>query len=152
MNIFPIAPAESRYLWFLIPVFVVLLGAMALIATSVRGAHAASFEIVPEGLRLRGDLYGRFIPKAQLRVDLARRVDLASNAELRPKWRRIGTGLPGYQAGWFRLRNGDKALLYLTDRTRAVYLPTTDGYSVLISPLDPDGFLVRLKSELGSAP
>ena len=28
MNIFPIAPAESRYLWFLIPVIVILLGAI----------------------------------------------------------------------------------------------------------------------------
>ena len=40
MNIFPIAPAESRYLWFLIPVIVILLGAMVLVATSVRGAHS----------------------------------------------------------------------------------------------------------------
>ncbi len=152
MNVFPIAPAESRYLWFLIPVLAILLGAMALIVTTVRGAHAASFEIVPEGLRLRGDLYGRLIPRAQLRVDLARRVDLTRDTELRPTWRRMGTGLPGYQAGWFRLRNGDKALLYLTDRARAVYLPTTAGYSVLISPADPDGFLARLKGASGSAP
>ena len=116
MNIFPIAPAESRYLWFLIPVVVILVGAIALVATSVRGAHASRFEIRPDGLRLEGDWYGRFIPKTQLRVDLARRVDLGYQEELRPRWRRLGTGLPGYQAGWFRLRNGEKALLYLTDR------------------------------------
>jgi len=150
MNTFPIAPAESRYLWFLIPVILILLGAMVLIATSVRGAHSSSFEIRPEGLRLRGDVYGRLIPKAQLRVDLARRVDLTREEELRPKWRRMGTGLPGYQAGWFRLRNGEKALLYLTDRTRAVYVPTTAGYGLLLSPSDPDGFLARLRAVLSS--
>ena len=61
-------------------------------------------------------------------------------------WRRMGTGLPGYQAGWFRLRNGEKALLYLTDRARAVYIPTTAGYSLLLSPADPDGFLSQLRS------
>jgi hypothetical protein len=82
-------------------------------------------------------------------VDLARRVDLGSQVELRPKWRRMGTGLPGYQAGWFRLRNGEKALLYLTDRTRAVYIPTTAGYSLLLSPADPDRFLSQLRSVLG---
>jgi len=150
MNIFPIAPAESRYLWFLIPVIVILLGAMVLVATSVRGAHSSSFEIRPEGLRLRGDLYGRLIPKAQLRLNLVRRVDLTREQDLRPKWRRLGTGLPGYQAGWFRLRNGDKALLYLTNRTRAVYVPTTAGYGLLLSPADPDGFLSRLRAVLGS--
>jgi len=144
MNIFPIAPAESRYLWFLIPVIIILLGAMVLAATSVRGAHSSSFEIRPEGLRLRG----RLIPKAQLRLNLVRRVDLTREQDLRPKWRRLGTGLPGYQAGWFRLRNGDKALLYLTDRTRAVYVPTTAGYGLLLSPADPDGFLSRLGAVL----
>ena len=148
MNVFPIAPAESRYLWLLIPVIVVLLGGMALITTTVRGAHASRFAIRAEGLRLEGDLYGRLVPKAQLRVDLARRVDLGREEELRPKWRRMGTALPGYQAGWFRLRNGEKALLYLTDRTRAVYIPTTAGYSLLLSPADPDEFLSQLRRML----
>lgn len=146
MSIFPIAPAASRYLWFMIPVVVILLGAVALLATSIRGAQSSTFEIHPDGLRLRGDLWGRFIPKAELRVDLARRVDMTQEEGLRPKWRRIGTALPGYQSGWFRLRNGDKALLYLTDRTRAVYVPTTAGYILLLSPADPDGFLSTLRA------
>jgi len=150
MNAFPIAPAESRYFWFLIPVIVILVGVMALLATSVRGAHASRFEIRADGLRLEGDLYGRLVPRPELRVDLARRVDLGQEEQLRPKSRRIGTALPGYQAGWFRLRNGEKALLYLTDRTRAVYIPTTAGYSLLVSPADPDGFLSQLRSVLGS--
>src|ERR1041385_4397029 len=154
MNVFPIAPAESRYLWSLIPVTVLLLGVLiggvGLLATSVRGAQASRFEIAGDGLRLVGDLYGRVVPKRDIRVDGARRVDLAREAGLQPKWRRIGTALPGYQAGWFRLRNGEKALLYLTDRTRAVYIPTTAGYSLLLSPADPDAFLSRLRAVLGS--
>jgi hypothetical protein len=56
----------------------------------------------------------------------------------------MGTGLPGYRAGWFRLRNGEKALLYLTDANRAVYIPTTAGYGVLFSPVDPEAFLAAL--------
>jgi hypothetical protein len=148
MAVFPIAPADSRYFWLLIPVIIILLGAIGLLATSLRGAHASRFEIRADGLRLEGDLYGRLLPKAQLRVDLARRVDLTREEQLRPKWRRIGTALPGYQSGWVRLRNGEKALLYLTDRTRAVYIPTTAGYSVLLSPADPDGFLAQLRSVL----
>jgi hypothetical protein len=58
----------------------------------------------------------------------------------------MGTALPGYQSGWFRLRNGEKALLYLTDRSRAVYIPTAEGYAVVLSPIDPDGFLTALKA------
>ena len=152
MSVFPIAPAETRYLWFLLPVVVVLVGAMVLLVTTLRGAHASRFEIGADGLRITGDLYGRLVPKSQLRVDLARRVDVTQDEALRPRWRRLGTGLPGYQAGWFRLRNGEKALLYLTDRTRAVYVPTTAGYSLLLSPADPDGFLSQLRTVLGSGP
>ena len=147
MSTFPIAPATSRYLWFLIPALILLLGAVVLVVASVRGAHSSTFEIRPDGLWLRGDLWGRLVPKAELRVDLARRVDLTQEAGLRPKWRRMGTALPGYQAGWFRLHNGEKALLYLTDRSRAVYVPTTAGYVLLLSPADPDGFLARLRGE-----
>ena len=145
MNTFVIAPAASRYLWFVIPVGLLLAGVMLLLVASVRGSRNSTFEIQPGGLKLSGDLYGRFIPRAELRVDAARRVDLVRDSTLRPTSRRLGTGLPGYQAGWFRLRNGDKALLYLTDRTRAVYVPTTAGYSLLLSPADPDAFLARLR-------
>jgi hypothetical protein len=150
MGTFPIAPAASRYLWFLVPVLLVVVAALAVVVVSVRGAHASRFEIREDGLRLRGDLYGRFVARSQLRVREARRVNLIVETELRPKWRRMGTGLPGYQAGWFRLRDGEKALLYLTDRTRAVYIPTSAGYSLLLSPADPDAFLARLRAVLGS--
>lgn len=146
MSAFPIAPAESRYLWFLIPIGAILVGVMILLAISVRGARASRFEVLPSGLRLSGDLYGRTIPFNELRVEMARRIDLTAEPQLRPGWKRSGTGLPGYQSGWFRLKNGEKALLYLTDRSKAVYIPTSAGYSVLISPADPDGFLSALRS------
>jgi hypothetical protein len=73
-------------------------------------------------------------------------VDFATEPDLAPKWRTMGTGLPGYQAGWFRLKNGEKALLYLSDRSRAVYVPTTAGYSLLLSPADPDRFLSAVRA------
>jgi hypothetical protein len=102
-------------------------------------------------LRLRGDLYGRLIPRAQIRAGAARRVDFRVASELTPQRRTLGTGLPGYRAGWFRLRNGESALLYLTDPSRAVYVPTTAGYSVLLSPAEPDAFLAALHA-MSSAP
>jgi hypothetical protein len=154
VNVFPIAPAASRYMGFLIPVtvllLVILVGSVAVLVASVRGAHTSRFEVRADGLRLVGDLYGRLVPKAQLQIDGARRIDLAREDGLQPKSRRMGTALPGYQAGWFRLRNGEKALLYLTDRTRAIYIPTAAGYSLLLSPADPEAFLSRLRTVLGS--
>jgi hypothetical protein len=147
METFPIAPAAGRALWFVpILLVVVLVPVVVLVGSSVRGSRSARFEVSPEGLRLRGDWYGRTIPADQLRGQSAKRVDFAAEPALAPKIRTMGTGLPGYQAGWFRLRNGEKALLYLTDRSRAVYVPTTAGYSLLLSPADPDAFLSAIRA------
>jgi len=143
MQVFTIAPAAGKAMWI---VAVILVPIVGLIILTILGSRTARFEVSPEGLRLRGDLYGRLIPSNQLRTDAAKRVDLNAQPELAPRIRTLGTGLPGYQAGWFRLRNGEKALLYLTDRGRAVYVPTTAGYSVLLSPNDPEGFLSALRS------
>lgn len=106
---------------------------------------SARFQVAGDGLRIRGDLYGRFIPAANLRLDEARRVDLSKSTDLEPGRRTMGGTFPGYASGWFRLANGEKALLYLTDRRKAVYIPTTEGYSVLISPDNPDTFLAALR-------
>jgi len=143
---FAITPADIKWLWLVgaIPI-VVMIVLFAVLGASIRGARNAEFEVSPDGLRLRGDLYGRLIPAGELRAAEARRVDFAREPGLTPRRRTMGTGLRRYQSGWFRLENGERALLYLTDRSRAVYVPTNAGYSVLLSPTDPDGFVAALR-------
>jgi hypothetical protein len=147
MEVFAIAPANARVLWLvgLVPL-VVLVIVIAVLWSSINGARTARFELSPEGLRLRGDWYGRLIPADHLVRGAARRVDFAQALELLPGRKTMGTSFSGYQAGWFRLRNGDRALLYLTDRQKAVYVPTTDGYGVLLSPSEPEKFLSVLNA------
>ena len=110
---------------------------------SIGGARSATFELSDAGLRLRGDVYGRLVPSNALRGLEASRVDV-SNGPFRPTVRLIGTALPGYRSGWFRLANGEKALLYVTDRDRVVRVPTTAGYSLLLSVAETDKFVDRL--------
>ena len=149
-DVFPIVPAQGRMLYvLLVAIGLLLLGVMALMYATARGSRDSRFEISNDGLRLRGDLYGRFIPAAKLRASEARIVDASDRSEFGPRFRTAGTAVPGYSAGWFRLRNGEKGLLYLTRRDRAVYVPTTDGYSLLLSPADPDRFVERIKSLAG---
>lgn len=141
MQTFSIAPAAARVPWILLLALIPVAVAIGFVLVSTLGSTRTRFEVSPAGLRLRGDLYGRMIPAAELKPGDARRVDLQTTTHLQPARRTFGTGLPGYQAGWFRLRSGERALVYLTDRTRAVYVPTTAGYAVLVSPDDPDGFV-----------
>lgn len=145
---FKIVPAGTNPVWlygflfFIVALFVVL---GWVVQRSVTGATASTFIVSETGLKIKGDLYGRTIPMKELRLQEAKAVDLAASEELRPKWKRAGTSFPGYQSGWFTLRSGEKALLYLTDRSRVAYLPTQKGYSVLLSVEDPHQLIASLR-------
>ena len=142
MQVFQIAPASLKTLWVFLPLILVPLGIVTLVlGASFIGMRTAHFEVSNAGLRLSGDLYGRTIPVTDLRGGSARHVNINEVREYQPARRTLGTGLPGYRAGWFRLRNGEKALLYVTDPTKVIYLPTRVGYAVMLTPQDPDGFL-----------
>ncbi len=142
---FPIVPGSVRMLWLIVPVCLLVAASVAGLIYSLSGARNARFEVSPAGLRLRGDFYGRLIPPSDLRVDDARAVDLDSEPSLAPRTRLVGTAITGYRAGWFRLRNGERALLYVTDTRRVAYLPTVNGYAVLLSVPDPNALLASLK-------
>ena len=64
-------------------------------------------------------------------------VDLQAQPELRPLLRTWGIGLPGFNAGWYRLRDGRKALCLITDRSRVSMLEDEAGVAYLLSLADP---------------
>lgn len=146
MQAFPIAPSDTKPFWIMIPVLLIIVAAGVMLALSLMGARVSRFEVSAEGLRLRGDFYGRLVPASEIRTTEARRLDLGREPDYAPRIRTMGTALPGYRSGWFRLKNGEKALLYLTDRTRAVLIPTTNNYSIILSPNDPDALLAAIKA------
>jgi hypothetical protein len=41
-----------------------------------------------------------------------------------------------------------KALVYLTNSSKAIFVPKAPSYGVLLSPSDPDGLVASLKSNL----
>ncbi len=136
----------STVLW--IPVVLVLLISLVgvlVVYKSLSGARGSTFTLSPAGLTIRGDLWGRTIPAAQLRGALARVVDLRAETALAPTRRTAGTGLPGYRSGWWRLENGEKALIYVTTTESVVHVPTTAGYSVLLSVTEPERFVAQLR-------
>src|SRR5262245_43669705 len=125
-QVFNIAPTTVRWVWLAIPsalVLVVLIVAVAIIMKSVSGARSSTFEVSREGLRIQGDMYGRLIPVGELVADSVQRVDI-SRGGLRPAVRVGGTSLPGYRSGWFRLSDGSRALLDVTDPEKVSHMPT----------------------------
>jgi len=145
-QIFPIIPASSKAFWGLAVIAVFLVALLGLFGYIAYSARQVRFEVSPAGLKIVGGLYGRTIPLKSLNLAEAARVDLQRSSEYAPKWRTNGIGLPGYQAGWFSLANGEKALLFVTDSHRVVRLPTTEGFTLFVSVADADGFLKSLRA------
>ena len=146
-TVFPMIPAASKSLWFFAVIGLVLVGVFVMLCWLAWSMQHARFTVSNEGLRLQGDLYGRLIPLKSLKLDEAVVTNLNTDKDHQPKWRTMGTGLPGYAAGWFKLRNGTKGLLYVTDRTRVARIPTTEDYTVMLSVADPQALIDALRSQ-----
>lgn len=145
MRTFPIAPASPAPFVFLLVIALLLLALLALLIFAAYSIRNTRFEVDEQGLRIAGGTYGRVIPREQIVSDGAMVINLNTQADLRPRIRTNGIGLPGYSAGWFRLKNREKALLHVTDPTRVVYLPTSQNYSILLSVSNPEEFLQAIR-------
>jgi len=56
-----------------------------------------------------------------------------------------GIGMPGLSLGWFNIQRGGKAFVAITDPDKVVRIPTQDGYTILVSPEDPDDVVRSLR-------
>jgi hypothetical protein len=145
-QVFQIVPASSGAAITLAVIAIVLVAMLGLFGYIAWSSRHTRFEVTSEGLRIAGDLYGRLIPAQDLIVADARVIDLNRDSDFAPRVRTNGTGLPGYSSGWFRLKNGMKALAFITDRSHVVYLPTNRGYAVMLSAEQPEELIRALKA------
>ena len=145
MEVFAITPASSKPLWFLAIICLLLAAILLALVYTAYSSQNSRVQIEADQIRIVGDFWGRSIPFTQLDGANARVIDLADEPDYAPKRRTLGTGMPGYASGWFRLYNGEKALVYLSRRDRVVHLPTYDGYALLLSLDEPENFLEALK-------
>ena len=145
-EIFPIVPASAKSIWLLGIVCLVLLIVFVALAFTAYSTQHSRIEISEGNFNLVGDFWARSIPIQSLRLEDAAVLDLNKSPEYAPRRRTFGTGLPGYASGWFLLQNGEKALAYLTRREAVVYLPTSLGYSLLLSADRPEELIATLRS------
>ena len=139
-RIFGIIPASSGPILFLLAIGVVLVLIIGLLGFIAYSSKNVKFEVDGQGLRISQSLYGRFIPKEEINAEGVKVLNLNIDSQYKPKRRTNGAGLPGYSEGWFKLKNNEKALLFVTDRSSVVYIPTTKDYSVLLSVRETEEF------------
>ncbi len=144
-EVFPIIPATSGPLIVFGIAGLILMSVLLVLGVFAYASRQARFEVSDAGLTIRGDFYGRHLAAAALKTQEARALDLTRERDYALAWRTNGAGFPGYSSGWFRLTNGEKALVFVTDRRRVVYLPTRKSYAVLLSVAEPERFLETLR-------
>jgi hypothetical protein len=114
-----------------------LLGTMAIVVglgfMMVWAVNRRSVELSESTLTIKAGFYTRTVQRQNLRVESGFVGSLFAQRSIAPRWRTNGIRVPGFQAGWHRLVNGDRALVLLTDPNTVTYLPTRDGFSLLIS-------------------
>ena len=138
---FQITPASPGATLFLVGL-TLLMAALAIgFGWMTVSATRPSVVVDETTLTLKAPFYGRSIDLSGIRFDEARVGNVDSSSDFRPTRRTNGLGLPGLGVGWFKLANGEKALVALSSRDRVVYIPTDEGYSLLFSIERPEAFL-----------
>ncbi len=145
---FAIVPAGNSTAISVVVIAMLLLAAASLALSPAYGSRNVRFQISRAGLRVTGDLYGRLVPAAGIQAAAIRPLDFALEPQLQPRWRINGISVPGYRSGWFKLNNGEWGLLFVTDPQRVALVPTSAGYSVLLSVADPQQFVAALRAAL----
>jgi hypothetical protein len=94
---------------------------------------------------IRSFLYGRTIPIAAILTDEAGAININQNTDYAISMRTNGIGLPGFRSGWMKLKNGKKALVFLTDKENVLLLPTKD-FVVLFSTAKAHEFVDKMRA------
>ena len=145
-QVFRIARGSPATFWFICGLLAFLAAVPLSLVVVSYWPWSGRFLVSTEGLKIEGSIYGREFAMPVLRVSEARRLSALDTPAYWPAWRTNGIGLPSYQAGWFQLNNQTKALLFVTDWSRSVIVPTEESFVLLLSPDDPDSFLDALRA------
>jgi hypothetical protein len=147
-----VAPISTGVMAGLLAIVAFILAFALFFAWIAWGAVRMALTVDESALHLRLPLYGRSIPLSSIDFEAAAVVDLGDHPQLAPRTRTNGIGMPGMGVGWFRLKDGSRALMAVTDRRDVLHLPTREGYVVLVSVPEPERALERLRSQAaGSA-
>lgn len=125
-----------------------VMGAIALFLDRMLERHRLLLDAA--GIEVATTFYRQRIAFPELKLDAARVVWLDEHPELKPLLKSNGYALPGFRSGWFRLRNWQKAFVATSDGERALWLPTSRGFGLLLQPRDPQRLLDRLRERVSS--
>ena len=137
---FPSAPAA----YVLRPAAALVLLLAAAFGLLLYRTYGSNVILDGESMSLNVPLYSRTVPYGMIDVEGVSIIDDPDNAALSLAIRTNGVGMPGYLLGSFRTSGGRRAFVALTDRSKIVYVPLTDGSTILLSVENAEDLVRRL--------
>jgi hypothetical protein len=121
----------------IIPLIILTIGIMSSIKNT-------TLTLTEKELIIKSAFYGRKIPLENIIIDGIKEISLDEDTEYNLSFRTNGTALPQFKSGWFRLKDREKALVFITDKNSVVLIPTKD-YLLLFSMDNIDEFINKIK-------
>ena len=126
----------------LIVVILIITGLLIGIINSIKNT---TITLTGKELIIKTFFYGRKIPLENIDKNGIRAINLNENPEYNVSIKTSGMSLPNLHLGWMRLKNGTKALVFLTDKSSVVQIPAKD-FIILFSMNNINEFISRIKS------
>ena len=108
-------------------------------------ARRTDFVLLEGHLLIRNSAHGKHFTYDELKVEEASVVDLLAEPQYRPRAKIFAISAFFFRAGSFYLHSGEKAHVFYTGESRAVYIPMRGSHSLLLGPADPAVFLHALR-------
>jgi len=125
---------------------IAMIGLAAVFLVVLVKLRKVRFEVTDHTLAIIAPIYGRTIDKSKLRLEESRVVKLANEPALKLRRRTNGLALPGVRLGWFRLASDERALVFIARGEVVLYVPTSEGFPVLLETADAAGLLEALRT------
>ena len=146
MNEIALTPANTSFFYIIAAIVgTLLVGIVGLFVYLGYSLGHASLTIDDQALEIKAGTNSTRVPRSAIKSSEVRLVEPGSDPGLRTVRRTNGVALKSLRSGWFQLENGEKAFLWMTRDSRAVYVPTTEGYSLLVTPENPDQLLQAIR-------
>ncbi len=99
-----------------------------------------------DGFTVTAGWYQHSVKWSQIDWAASGRLSAAQSESKKPRWRTNGIGAPGYNAGWFTLRDGRRAFLAITDNDQTPLLIATSAHDILLTAQETTSLWQKMQS------
>jgi len=131
---------------FLVGLILVIIIPLTILTFGIMSSmHNTTLTLTESELIIKTAFYGRKIPLENIMIDGIKAISLDHDTDYDLSFRTNGTALSQFKSGWFRLKNREKALVFITDKSSVVLIPTKE-YVLLFSMDNIDEFINKIKA------